>query len=310
MSFLPWGVILAGGEGTRLKPLSRLLAGDNRPKQFCVLFGNKSLLGRTRDRLAPSISHDRMLFAVVREHERYFRNELADVDQSRIVVQPGNRGTTAAIIYSLLRLKRIETDPIVAFFPSDHHFADETQFARAVDRAFEVVRRHADLLVVAGAEATQAEVEYGWIEPGASVEDASGALPVFRVERFREKPPAAVAQVLLRSGCLWNTFVIAGRVRTFLDILEATVPQAVMPLHALAARMPPDEEARRAARVYEQIAASDFSSDVLTYCADRLAVVRMEGAGWDDLGTPERVRRTMRKAAGAAIPLAGGPSVL
>jgi mannose-1-phosphate guanylyltransferase len=162
----PWGVILAGGDGTRLEALSRLISGDNRPKQFCALFGGGSLLARTRGRLAPVIPPDRMLFVVVRDHERFYLPELADVDQSRIVVQPANRGTTSAIIYSLLRLTRLEGDPIAAFFPADHHYADETQFTRAVDAAFEVVNKHPELLVLLGARAENAEVEYGWIEPG------------------------------------------------------------------------------------------------------------------------------------------------
>lgn len=311
MSFLPWGVILAGGDGTRLKALSRSLAGDDRPKQFCVLFGNKSLLARTRDRLEPAISRDRMVFAVVQEHAPYFRSELADVDESRIVIQPVNRGTTAAIIYSLLRLTRLEKDPIVAFFPSDHHFADETQFARAVDRAFEVVRRHRDRLVVVGAEAQEAEVEYGWIEPGPPVENAgAGALPVFHVERFWEKPSAPLAEVFLKSGCLHNTFVMAGRAWMFLEVLEAAMPDAVAPFHAVAASRGTEEEAGRAAQVYDRLAVSDFSRDVMTRCAGRLAVVRMEGAGWDDLGTPERVYRTIRRASGAGIALASGPRVI
>lgn len=107
MSIRPWGVILAGGDGTRLKALSRIVSGDNRPKQFCAMFGTRSLLARTRGRLEPAISPDRMIYAVVRSHEPFYQPELADVEESRIVVQPSNRGTTAAIIYSLLRLLRL-----------------------------------------------------------------------------------------------------------------------------------------------------------------------------------------------------------
>jgi mannose-1-phosphate guanylyltransferase len=130
MQSRPWGIILGGGDGTRLKNMSRVISGDSRLKQFCVFFGSTSLLTRTRGRLSPSIEPNRMLFAVDMGHERFYRPELADVDKARIVVQPANRGTTAAIIYSLLRLTRLERDGVVAFFPADHHFVDEKRFAR------------------------------------------------------------------------------------------------------------------------------------------------------------------------------------
>jgi mannose-1-phosphate guanylyltransferase len=303
MKFRPWGVILAGGEGSRLRTLSRFVSGDSRPKQFCALFGSGSLLAHTRERLAQAISPDRTVFAVVKEHERYYRPELADVDESKIVVQPANRGTTAAIVYSLLRLTRFEGDPVTAFFPADHHFTDEMQFARAVDGAFEMVHRHPDLLVLLGARAERAEVEYGWIEPGQLVEnDCGGSLSVFRVNRFWEKPPAAAAQALLGRGCLWNTFVIAGRARAFLEALESTIPQTLNRFQTVAAAGMKDEEAARATALYETIPASDFSREVLTKCPERLAVLRMDDAGWGDLGTPEGVLAAIRKTAGASVP--------
>jgi mannose-1-phosphate guanylyltransferase len=302
MSFRPWGVILAGGDGTRLRAVSRLVSGDNRPKQFCTLFGTRSLLARTRGRLAPAISPDRMIFAVVRNHEPFYQPELADVEESRIVVQPANRGTTAAIIYSLLRLARLEKDPIVAFFPADHHFADEMQFARAVDAAFEAVHKDPRSLVLLGARADKAEVGYGWIEPGLPIDndrsnDRSGSPSVFHVNRFWEKPSAATAQALLSHGCLWNTFVIAGRARTFLEVIGSAAPHALESLRPLAGSMSREEETARAAALYEALSTGDFSREVLTRCPDRLAVLRMEGAGWGDLGTPEGVLAAIQRCA-------------
>jgi len=298
MSFRPWGIILAGGDGTRLKALSRLVSGDNRPKQFCTLFGSRSLLARTRGRLEPAISPERMMYAVVRSHEPFYQPELADVDESRIVVQPSNRGTTAAIIYSLLRLTRLDKDPVVAFFPADHHFADETQFARAVDRAFEVVHKRPELLVLLGAKAENADVEFGWIEPGRLVdEDRKGSLSAFRVSRFWEKPSVETARDLLSRGCLWNTFVIAGRARTFLDVLESAVPDALMSFQRVTGSRVRKEDKERVAELYETLPARDFSREVLTRYPERLAVLRMDDAGWGDLGTPEGVLAAMQKTA-------------
>jgi len=300
MSFRPWGVILAGGDGTRLKALSRIISGDNRPKQFCALFGSRSLLARTRGRLEPAISPDRMIYAVVRNHEPFYQPELADVEESRIVVQPANRGTTAAIIYSLLRLTRLEKDPVVAFFPADHHFADETQFARAVDRAFEVVHKRPELLVLLGAPADNADVEFGWIEPGRLADDGSnGSLPAYRVNRFWEKPSAPTARDLLSRGCLWNTFVIAGRARTFLDVLESAVPEALKSFQQVMGARVRKEDTERLGGFYETLPVRDFSREVLARYPERLAVIRMDDAGWGDLGTPEGVLAAIQKTAHA-----------
>ena len=103
---------------------------------------------------------------MVRTHERFYRNELADVEPQRVVVQPGNKGTTAAVIFSLLCITALAGDPVVAFFPTDHYYANEAGFCFSVDRAVRVAQDHPDTLVILGAEAEHAEVDYGWIEPG------------------------------------------------------------------------------------------------------------------------------------------------
>src|SRR5712691_3181677 len=88
-----WGVILSGGDGVRLRPFTRLLTGDDRPKQFCRLGGDKTLLAQTRDRVARTVPPDRTVFALTKTHEPFYAAELAEVPVAQMVVQPCNRGT-------------------------------------------------------------------------------------------------------------------------------------------------------------------------------------------------------------------------
>ena len=87
----PWAIILAGGDGTRLQNLTRHIEGDSRPKQFSRIFGNRTLLGHTRERLKPVFQDDRVLFVVARDHDRFYRTELAEVDRASVLEQPANR---------------------------------------------------------------------------------------------------------------------------------------------------------------------------------------------------------------------------
>src|SRR5262249_4826074 len=116
-----WALILAGGDGTRLRPLTRQLVGDDRPKQFCRLLGSETLLEQTQRRAARLISPARTVAVVVQYHERFYAPLLAAMPSHRLVIQPENRGTAPAILYGLLRLRAIGAAGSVAMLPSDHY---------------------------------------------------------------------------------------------------------------------------------------------------------------------------------------------
>jgi mannose-1-phosphate guanylyltransferase len=283
-----WAVVLAGGDGTRLQALTRRITGEDRPKQFCRLYGGRTLLAQTRSRLAPAISPERTLFAVVKAHERFYTDELRDVTPSRVVIQPSNKGTTAAIIYSLQRVASLAGDPIVGFFPTDHHYSKEMRFIASVRLAINVVRDRPATVILLGASAAHPEVEYGWIEPGRRL----GCLltsSLLRVTRFWEKPSTQVAQALLTRGCLWNTFVMFGRASTFLRMLKAAVPRIVQVLEADRGPSGSESDLVCGDKAYAALTPGDFSQQVLSVSTDYLAVLRMGDVGWSDLGTPERV---------------------
>jgi mannose-1-phosphate guanylyltransferase len=262
-----------------------LISRDNRPKQFCSIFGGATLLAQTRARIRPAFSQERTVFTVVKAHELYYAPELRDVPLSRVVVQPDNRGTTAAILVTLLRILRFEQDAVVTFFPADHHFSNEASLLDAVDTAAGAIRLYPDSFILLGATPQYPETEYGWIEPGADVSSSRSSL--FRVHRFWEKPAHQAANLLMDRGCLWNTFVMVGRARAFLNAIALAVPDVRSTLDQAGAHS--------ADSLFDTLVPGDFSRQVLSACTEKMLVLRLNGTEWSDLGTPERVFAMLKR---------------
>jgi len=279
-----WGVVLAGGDGVRLRPLTRLICGDDRPKQFCPLYGGMTLLEQARRRAQRCIPAERILFVLNRSHEEFYLPALPDCPSQRIV-QPRNRGTAPAILSSLLAIARKDPDATVAVFPSDHYYSDENVIAETVEDAFHLSLRQPDSVILVGANPDGPEVQYGWIEVGESAQRRPDS---FRVRGFHEKPSLPFAQVLLERGALWNTFVMVGRVLAFLEMICSAMPGIVRAFQRALALSTPNQELRIDDSLYAGIALSDFSRQVLAMEAQRLIVQRLGPVIWNDLGDCDR----------------------
>jgi mannose-1-phosphate guanylyltransferase len=255
------------------------------------LFGNESLLDLARKRAERSISPEQILVPLTRSHWAFYVQE-PGIRPSQRIVQPANRGTAPPILYSLLSIEQIDDDAIVAILPSDHHFSDERAFTAALESAFETAAQHPCSVMLLGASPQGPEVEYGWIEIGPSVRGTGGAWS--RVRGFFEKPSFRAARELLARGSLWNTFVMVGHVRGFLEMANASLADVVGWL-----RMSPlwvGEEVYVEDSLYERIPVVDFSREVLSVQTKRLLALRMVGTGWSDLGHPERVLSVLQVA--------------
>lgn len=148
-----WGVVLAGGDGTRLRDLTRRIAGDCRPKQFCRIVGDESLLYQTRTRLRPLVLPDREVVVVSRAHEAYYREDLAATNDSCIIEQPLNRGTGIAIVLATVHILLRDPDAVVGFFPCDHYYSDDDSFRSTIRSAAACVQRHPESIILIGAKA-------------------------------------------------------------------------------------------------------------------------------------------------------------
>ena len=289
-----WGLILAGGDGKRLLPLTRSIAGDDRPKQFCPVLGSETLLHQTQRRVSRSVQSWRTLLVLTRTHEPFYADEVAGIPSSRLLIQPSNQGTAPAILYSLLRLREMDPEGVVAFFPSDHHFSDDEAFTGHIDSAYAAAATRPDVVVLLGIPPETPEMEYGWIEPGIPL-GAPVPESVCRVSRFWEKPHRALAAELMERGCLWNSFVMVGRVRAFLNLIRQALPRLIEAFESIRAWLFTAYERTALNELYSSISATSFSQEVLSVRQNDLAVLRATGLGWCDLGEPSRVRSVLKR---------------
>jgi mannose-1-phosphate guanylyltransferase len=276
-----WTIVLAGGEGSRLRALTRALHGEARPKQFAIIQKDKSLLQTTLERAARWSAPAETVVVVGREQEPLARTQLKQFPSVQVVAQPQNVGTGPGVLLPLRHVLEQDPSALVVIMPSDQYVEDVGAFADSVRRAEAVARRDGSIVLI-GAVPERPETQYGWI-----VADADSG----KVSKFCEKPEPSVAQELFRTGGLWNTFIMVGPAARFWELGRRHLPRQTE-LLSMVGQAPASERTSLLARLYERMQPADFSRDVLQRAAS-LRTVELQPCGWSDWGTPERVMRSL-----------------
>jgi mannose-1-phosphate guanylyltransferase len=293
-------LVLAAGEGSRLRRLTTTTEGVAVPKQFCSLHGGPSLLHEAFVRAATVASRSRILSVVAEQHRRWWSGNLP-IHPENVVVQPENRGTGIGILLPLLHIVGRDPDARVVLLPSDHYVRDEAVLARSLGLAVARLSAEARDIVLLGLEPDAADPELGYIVPGPRGRDGAQ-----RVTRFVEKPTRDEAAALIAQGALWNVFIVAARAQALLELYAQRYPAIVRDLRIAAALDARDASRPEAVRnAYRSLPNVDFSRDVLEGAEASLCVLAAPPCGWSDLGTPERVAHTLRHAPTADAPAHG-----
>jgi mannose-1-phosphate guanylyltransferase len=267
----------------------KLICGEERPKQFCPLFGGRTLLAQTLRRAELTIPREHLLVSVAEHHRKWYLRE-AGLPTDQLIVQPTNKGTAPAVLHSVLSIAQIDENALVAILPSDHHYLDESLFADALDAAFIRASKSPRAIVLLGAQPDYPETEYGWIELGEPLHQQD---ELFGVRSFREKPPLEIARgLLLSQDAVWNTFVMVGRVGAFLEMLHSALPELSTELAT--ATLWKGRETHIEHSIYTRMPSTDLSKQVLSTETKRLMVLRLGDVGWSDLGDPGRVLATYK----------------
>ena len=288
-----WAVVLAAGDGSRLREITTTVAGEVIPKQFCSLQSESCLL-EDAIRRAQAVTTPQHIGSVVAvNHRRWWSKVLTNLQEENIFVQPKNRGTAHGVLLALLQIQRRAPDSTVLLLPADHYFSDETTMARSLRTATNLAADNQRLVYLLGAEPDHPDQELGYILPSERRRDAPAG-----VVRFAEKPTHEQARALIREGALWNTFILAGSVRALLNLFEGHFDSTMSSMRR-AIELAHSERAGPVALelLYENLGPSDFSRNVLERHNQSLRVLRMPSCGWTDLGTPKRVEETVRSLA-------------
>jgi mannose-1-phosphate guanylyltransferase/mannose-6-phosphate isomerase len=271
-------VILSGGSGTRLWPMSRTLY----PKQLLSLLGQDSLLQQTVRRVADRQGFAAPLLVANEEHRFIIAEQLREIAAvpRALLLEPVGRNTAPAACIAALALTEAEPDPLMLVMPSDHTIGDLAAFADAVEGAATAAR--AGALVSFGITPQRAETGYGYIRRGSELDGAKG---VFAVAEFVEKPGPEQAQAYVASGeHSWNSGMFLFPARVYLDELERLRPDMVAACRDALATAQRDSDFVRLGR--EAFAGCD--SDSIDYAVmehTRRAAVVPVSMGWSDVGS-------------------------
>ena len=273
-------VILSGGSGTRLWPLSRAMY----PKQFIRFNDQKeSFLGETLKRLTADQGFERPVVLCNNDHRFLVKAELeqARIATSSIILEPVARNTAPAIAVAALNAVAADPSAIIVVMPSDHAMASPAKFVEAVKRAAAVAAT--GRLVLFGIKPSGPHTGYGYIRSGADLDGFKGA--AFQVDAFAEKPDTAKAETYVASGrYFWNSGIFVLHAKTFLDELEAHAPAVLSAARGALAKAVDDLGFRRLDKAAFEKAPS-ISIDYAVMEKTKAAAMLPIDVGWNDVGS-------------------------
>ena len=229
---MDYAVIMAGGTGKRLWPLSRA----KRPKQVLKLLDGQTLLSRCFERLAPIFDTRNIIILTNAGYADLVREELSDLPFNNVIAEPVVRDTAGAIGLAATILNRFDSDAQMAVVTADQLVEPAEVLQQAIKDALFFVSNNPDSMIIFGIQPTFASTQLGYIKCTAAREYQGCKNVIYSVEEFKEKPDDQTAKEYLATGqCFWNSGMFVWKAKTILAKLERFLPEATEPLHRIGA---------------------------------------------------------------------------
>ena len=288
-------VIMAGGVGSRLWPLSR----KELPKQFIDLLGcGKTLLQQTYDRYSRIVPKENIIISTNIEYSSIVQSQLPGLSAEQLLHEPAFRGTAPSIAYVACHIRQLNPCANIVVAQADQLVLNEDLFVETVGRGLDFVSEQSKLVII-GIKPTCPETRYGYIQ----VEDSSSAGPFYKVRTFTEKPAIEFARIFMESGeFYWNSGIYICNVQTLIDTIAKHLPEMMMELEGVFAEYPNRDERRK--RVYE-IYTSFPNASMDTAVMEKADNVFVETGefGWADIGTWETLYGTFSADENGNVPM-------
>jgi len=272
-----YALIMAGGVGTRLWPLSR----RDRPKQALKLVGDRTMFEHAIDRIAPIFQPEEIFVVTGAEHVASLAAQAPELPLENYIVEPEGRGTAPAIGLGAIHLLRSDPDAVMAVLTADHFITDVPQFRQVLAAAAEVAED--GHLVTLGIKPSSPSTGYGYIKQGESLAKVDG-FTAFRAERFTEKPSAETAVHMVESGeYSWNSGMFIWRVDRIVEEFESQMDEFYAQLAEVQATLGTPGYKPTLGRVWPQVTKQTIDYGVMEGAKD-VAVIPVD-IGWSDVGS-------------------------
>ncbi len=271
-----YALIMAGGGGTRLWPLSR----QAHPKQTLTLFGDRSMFQLAVDRLLPLLPLERIFVVTAAEQVAPLAEQVPGLPRENFIVEPQGRGTAPCIGLSALHLRARDPEAVMAVLTADHYIRDVVRFRAVLDAARQVAQQ--GYLVTLGITPTYPATGYGYIGQDELLGETAG-FSCYRVARFTEKPDAATALQLLQHGTYaWNSGMFIWRADRVLDEIARWMPPLYGTLTALEGTLGTPGYEEQLMQLWPTVRKETIDYGVMEKAA-QVAVIPVD-LGWSDVG--------------------------